>query len=257
MLNYANMPVGHREGALTRDRAQPPFCQRIDAACSRSRPTAFARTASSRNTIASRRSGKAATAVARTASRQAPSMSCRSARVARSSTRAASLAAIVGGWQLAGNYDYQPGSLLGDWTNLFFYGDLDDIAVDNPTLDRWFNTDAGFEKDPARTPAGFQKRQFPFRVDGVRGQALSFLNMSVTRSLGIGSRPDRPAARRCAERAQPAALAEREHESDEHELREGDDGDAELHAVHHVRHEAELLKIIAQTAGGRPKVGTT
>ena len=34
----------------------------------------------------------------------------------------------------------------------------EDIPVDNPTLDRWFNTDAGFEKDPAKTPAGFQKR---------------------------------------------------------------------------------------------------
>jgi hypothetical protein len=97
------------------------------------------------------------------------------------------LAAIAGGWQLAGNYDFQPGALL-DWnTNLFFYGNLDDIAIDNPTRDRWFNVDAGFEKDPAKTPAAFQKRQFPFRVDGVRGQALSFLNMSVTRSLRIGS----------------------------------------------------------------------
>ena len=114
-------------------------------------------------------------------------MSFRSARVAQFLNDGGLLAAIVGGWQLAGNYDYQPGSLL-DWSNLFFYGDLDDIAVDNPTLDRWFNIDAGFEKDPARTPAAFQKRQFPFRIDGVRGQALSFLNMSVTRSLGIGSR---------------------------------------------------------------------
>jgi hypothetical protein len=65
------------------------------------------------------------------------------------------LAGIAGGWQLAGNYDYQPGSLLGDWTNLFFYGDLDDIALDSPTLDRWFNVDAAFETNPARTPAAF------------------------------------------------------------------------------------------------------
>jgi hypothetical protein len=96
------------------------------------------------------------------------------------------LSRLAGGWQLAGNYDYQPGALLGDWTNLFFYGDLSDIAVDHPTLDRWFNTDAGFEKDPARTPANFQKRSFPFRVDDVRGQALSFLNTSLTRTVGIG-----------------------------------------------------------------------
>ena len=95
------------------------------------------------------------------------------------------LGQLAGGWQVAANYDYQPGALLGDWTNLFFYGDLDDIPLDHPTRDQWFNTDAGFEKDPAKTPAGFQKRQFPFRVDGVRGQALSFLNMSLTRTVRL------------------------------------------------------------------------
>ena len=75
---------------------------------------------------------------------------------------------------------------MGDWTNLFFYGKLEDIPLDQPTRDRWFNTDAGFEKDPAKTPAGFQKRQFPFRVDGVRGQGLSFLNMSLSRTVALG-----------------------------------------------------------------------
>jgi hypothetical protein len=63
----------------------------------------------------------------------------------------------------------QPGALL-QWTNnLFFYGDLDNIAVQNPTLDRWFDVDAGFERDPGKVPASFQKRAFPFRIDGVRG----------------------------------------------------------------------------------------
>jgi hypothetical protein len=96
------------------------------------------------------------------------------------------VSALVGGWRLAGNFDYQPGSLLGDWGNLFFYGDMADIAISNPTNDRWFNTDAGFEKDPSKTPAGFQKRTFPFRVDGVRGQSLSFLNTSLSRTLELG-----------------------------------------------------------------------
>ena len=63
---------------------------------------------------------------------------------------------------------------------------MGDIPVGHPTRDRWFNTDAGFEKDPAKTPAGFQKRQFPFRVDDVRGQALSFLNMSLSRTITVG-----------------------------------------------------------------------
>ena len=46
-------------------------------------------------------------------------------------------------------------------------------------LDRWFNTDAGFEKDPAKVPANFQKRTFPFRIDGVRAPSLNHLNMNV------------------------------------------------------------------------------
>ena len=81
------------------------------------------------------------------------------------------LGAIFGGWQVGGTLEYQPGPLL-TWGNVFFYGDLDDIATDDPTLDQWFNVDAGFERDPAKAPANFQKRVFPFRIDGVRGPNL-------------------------------------------------------------------------------------
>jgi hypothetical protein len=94
-------------------------------------------------------------------------------------------AALAGGWQLSGTWEYQPGALL-DWPNLFFYGDLNDIALDNPTLDRWINTDAGFETDPAKTPAAFQKRTFPFRVDGVRSMPLTFTNLSIQRTVRLG-----------------------------------------------------------------------
>jgi hypothetical protein len=96
-------------------------------------------------------------------------------------------AALAANWQLSGSWEYQPGALL-DWGNLFFYGNLDDIALENPTRERWINTDAGFEKDPARTPAAFQKRTFPFRVEGVRGMDLMFTNMSLLRSFDLGSR---------------------------------------------------------------------
>ena len=64
----------------------------------------------------------------------------------------------------------------------------DDIAVDNPTRDRWFNIDAGFERDPAKTPVAFQKRAFPFRIDGVRSMPLTFTNLSFQRSFGAGAR---------------------------------------------------------------------
>ena len=95
------------------------------------------------------------------------------------------LAAILSGWQVGGTYEWQPGALL-DWPgNIFFYGDLDDIKLDNPTTDRWFNTDAGFEKDPAKVPASFQKRAFPFRIDGVRAPGLKHLNMNVGRTVRL------------------------------------------------------------------------
>src|SRR5678816_768465 len=96
-------------------------------------------------------------------------------------------AALAGGWQLSGTWEYQPGALL-DWggQNIFFNGDLDDIPLDDPTRERWFNIDAGFERDPARIPAAFQTRAFPFRLDGVRGQSLMFTNMSIQRSFRAG-----------------------------------------------------------------------
>jgi hypothetical protein len=98
------------------------------------------------------------------------------------------LAALASGWQVGGTYEYQPGGLL-NWGNLFFYGSLDDIASNDPTLDRWFNVDAGFEKDPARVPANFQKRVFPFRIAGVTGPDLKQLNMNFQRSFRLqGSR---------------------------------------------------------------------
>ena len=82
---------------------------------------------------------------------------------------------------------------------MVFNGDFDDINKDNPeialqrdgTLDltkTWFNTDAGFEKDPAKQLAAFQKRSFPFRIDGVRGTPMFLVNMNVVRNFDLGSR---------------------------------------------------------------------
>ncbi len=106
------------------------------------------------------------------------------------------LSHLARGWSLSGTYEYQPGALL-NWGNLFFNGNLADIKKDKPeiallpdgTFDptkTWFNTEAGFVKATADQPAGFQKRVFPFRVDGVRGQSLSMINMSVARTFRLG-----------------------------------------------------------------------
>jgi len=97
------------------------------------------------------------------------------------------LGSVIGGWQVGGTLEYQPGGLL-NWGNLFFYGDTADIPVANPTLDRWFNTDAGFEKDPAKVPANFQKRVFPFRINGATGPNLLQTNMNFQRTFALPGR---------------------------------------------------------------------
>jgi hypothetical protein len=107
------------------------------------------------------------------------------------------LAALAGGWQTAGTFEYQPGALL-TFNNLFFYGDIDDIKKGNPeialnadgTLDPtkyWFNIE-NFERDPTRTPTSFQTRAFPFQIDGLRGPDLTYVNMNVVRNFRIGGR---------------------------------------------------------------------
>jgi hypothetical protein len=108
------------------------------------------------------------------------------------------LSGIARGWTLGGTFEYQPGALL-NWNNLFFTGNLDDIKKAKPeialqpggTFDptkTWFNIDAGFERDTADQPAGFQKRVFPFRVDGVRGMSVSFLHANIARTFDLGGR---------------------------------------------------------------------
>src|SRR2546427_9649445 len=44
------------------------------------------------------------------------------------------LAAIVGGWQAAGTFERQPGSLVNFNTNLFYYGDVQDIKKTTPEI---------------------------------------------------------------------------------------------------------------------------
>ncbi len=92
--------------------------------------------------------------------------------------------AILGGWQLAGTFEQQPGPLL-SWGNIFFYGNIDDIKKGGNTLNQWFNTNAGFEKDPAKVPTGFQARLFPTLIDGLRRDKTRLLNSSIQRSISL------------------------------------------------------------------------
>ena len=94
--------------------------------------------------------------------------------------------AVFGGWQIAGTFEWQPGALL-DWGNVFYYGELSAINTGTRTLDRWFNTD-GFERNAQRTPAAFQARLFPTRVDGVRGDGLNRIDANIQRDFKLNER---------------------------------------------------------------------
>ncbi len=108
------------------------------------------------------------------------------------------LAAIAGGWQTGGTFEYQPGSVIVFNTNLFYYGNIGDIKKGDPeialnadgTLDAtkyWFNID-GFERDPTKSPTSFQTRAFPFQVDGLRGPGLRYVNINFVRNFRLGGR---------------------------------------------------------------------
>jgi Carboxypeptidase regulatory-like domain/TonB dependent receptor len=105
-------------------------------------------------------------------------------------------AKVLGGWQLGGTFEYQPGAVLNWANNVFYNGNVDDIAKDSPeiallrdgTLDQskyWFNID-GFERSAALQPAAYQKRSFPFRVDNLTGPGFFLVNANIVRNFDIG-----------------------------------------------------------------------
>jgi len=101
------------------------------------------------------------------------------------------MAWVLGSWQTAATYQYQPGALLNFATNDFYNGSLNgrDIAglmkKDQFSLDQWFNTNAPFEKVAANGPAAYQTRVFPQYVDGLRGDKMSVINMNLRRDFAI------------------------------------------------------------------------
>ena len=128
---------------------------------------------------------------------------------------------VVGGWTLAGTYEYSPGGLLGFGQNVpvgpggtnTYYGDVNQIKIANPTFDHYFNTAGcvasaaaagpgdtvilpgadqtctqGWEKRSAFTPGTYQMRTFPVNIDGLRGPGYQQWNASLSRNIKIRER---------------------------------------------------------------------
>ncbi|MBL8211638.1 MAG: TonB-dependent receptor [Bryobacterales bacterium] len=95
---------------------------------------------------------------------------------------------ILGGWQAAATYEFQPGPLLA-WGNLFYKGDINNFEADatsgTKSLEQWFNTGVPFERVAANQPAAFQTRVFPRFFNGLRADGLSQWNANLLREIKL------------------------------------------------------------------------
>lgn len=92
---------------------------------------------------------------------------------------------MISGWQFQGIYTFQGGAPL-NFGNVIFNGDLKNVPLSRSerTVDRWFNTDAGFERSPNLQLAG-NLRTFPLRFSGIRGDKLNNWDISMIKNTTI------------------------------------------------------------------------
>lgn len=96
--------------------------------------------------------------------------------------------ALIGGWQLNGIYTYQSGSPLG-FGNIIFNGDINNVALSRgeQTVERWFNTEAGFEK-AAALQLERNVRTFPLRFGFIRAHHTNNYDLSAIKNNRIAER---------------------------------------------------------------------
>ena len=93
---------------------------------------------------------------------------------------------IAGGWQLQTIIYGQSGNPI-DWGNVLFRGDIKDIAVSDPTRERMFNIDAGFERAAARQ-LEWNLRTFSTRLPSVRVGSNWDTTLSLIKDSNIGEK---------------------------------------------------------------------
>jgi hypothetical protein len=93
--------------------------------------------------------------------------------------------ALVGGWQLQGWFEGQTGDVLG-FGNALFTGDIKDIElpVSERTAERWFNVDAGFNRNPQQQLAS-NLQTFPSRLNGVRADGINNWDIALFKNFRI------------------------------------------------------------------------
>ncbi|MEK7409426.1 MAG: carboxypeptidase-like regulatory domain-containing protein [Acidobacteriota bacterium] len=95
---------------------------------------------------------------------------------------------LIGGWQLNAIITRQSGQPLG-FGNSIFNGDLNTIPLPRSerTVDRWFNTEAGFERDTRRQLAN-NIRRFPSRFGGIRSDGQHMWDVSALKKFELRER---------------------------------------------------------------------
>jgi len=93
---------------------------------------------------------------------------------------------IVSGWQLSGIYTFQSGPPL-NFGNVIFTGGVKNIRLpgDQQTLQRWINTDAGFNKVAAEQLVS-NVRTFPARFGFLRADKVNNVDLGLTKKTKIG-----------------------------------------------------------------------
>ncbi len=98
------------------------------------------------------------------------------------------LGGFIGGWQAQGIFTLQSGAALG-FGNSIFNGDLDNIRLpgDKRSVNRWFNTDAGFERINALQLAS-NVRRLNTRFAAVRADGPNNWDMSLLKNTRLSEK---------------------------------------------------------------------
>ncbi|MBL8212428.1 MAG: TonB-dependent receptor [Bryobacterales bacterium] len=94
----------------------------------------------------------------------------------------------IGGWQLQGWYEGQTGDALG-FGNAIFRGNLADVELplEKRRAERWFNTDAGFERNPQLGLVN-NIRTLNSRFNGIRADGINNFDLSLFKNFQIRER---------------------------------------------------------------------
>ena len=94
----------------------------------------------------------------------------------------------LGGWSIAGTYQWLSGAPV-EFGNVAFLGNIRDIALSRAErkIGRWFNTEAGFVRDGTGQLAS-NLRTFPLRLTSVRADETNHWNLSLMKDFHMTER---------------------------------------------------------------------